>query len=136
MANTEMLIKYLQEWLERNEVAPVDLARRAGLASPSLYDILNGNTQNPKPITLQKLATAMGEAPETLYERAGIAITDVRPRSERVRRMVALLDDLPESDQDALLIYAKALVEDRKKRERQERDKPDKVGRLTQPANR
>lgn len=129
---TERLIDYLRSWLAARKWDVVDLARESGLSSPSLYDLMNGKTQNPKPETLQKIASVTGDAPEKLYELAGIAVTGTTPRSEKIRRILALLDDLDERHQDMLILTAQTLREDQRRNETASQE--DRVRRKPAPA--
>lgn len=118
---TERLISYIKDWLDAKEWEPIKLADLTGIKSPSIYDLLNGKTQNPKPETLRRIANAMGVAVEELYERAGISMTDTTPRGERIRQLMATWDDLSEADQDTLLFMARTMREKRKLNEAESR---------------
>lgn len=99
-----------------------DLAREAGVTHPAIYDILNGKTQNPKPETLRKIAAVTGDPPERLYKLAGIAVTETTPRSEKIRRILMILDELDERGQDMLILTAQTLREDQRRREKQDQE--------------
>lgn len=118
MEKTDELIKYLRDWLEARDWDPKKLADCSGISSPSIYNLLNGKTKHPKPETLQKIAAITGDSPEFLYGKAGISITPTTPRSERIRQLLAMWDELSETDQDTLMVMARGLREERRKDER------------------
>lgn len=57
---------YLREWREAMGLSQGELAKRAGVARPTVNAIENGR-QPPRPTTIRKLAEAMGLPPVAFY---------------------------------------------------------------------
>jgi transcriptional regulator with XRE-family HTH domain len=85
-----------------------DLALRAELSNATLSFIEKGTTEQPKPSTLSKIATALGMSIDDLYSMAGIL--PARKPSTKLDRIMSklanILAEMPEHGWDEVLKYA------------------------------
>ena len=59
MADSRQLATFIREWLDSHKLSALSLAQRAGIPHTTLSALFNhGNV--PRPVTLKKIATAMG----------------------------------------------------------------------------
>ncbi|MGI8750514.1 MAG: helix-turn-helix domain-containing protein [Thermoleophilaceae bacterium] len=86
------------EWLAqtrtRREMTRQELAERAGVSEPQIFNIEKGNTRNPRAATRTKLANALGEDPSP--ETVEITETDAQIPD------VGILTDFDPHDDDDL----------------------------------
>lgn len=112
----DRLITHLRRWMSKNDCDGLHLAERAGISSPTLYNLLNGKILNPKPGTLRKLASVTGDKPEWLFELAGILPGDEDEETddvvENVWRMLARLPEDRREEAIRLLETYVRMVED------------------------
>ena len=95
------------------------LADAAGIAPTTLARIEHGDTKNPSPETLKKLAPHLKIAPDILLNAAGITEKKVPPEFLNLMDMVEILDDQDrQSFNQDLLKYGLFLYEQYSKKPR------------------
>ncbi|MDP8909989.1 MAG: helix-turn-helix domain-containing protein [Chloroflexota bacterium] len=86
------------------------LAERSGLSRSYLCDIERGRGAQPSVATIDKLADALGATRSELMQAAGLIDSPAVPReSDAERRHLAVLRDLSESSQAAVMQFARFL---------------------------
>ena len=87
-----------------------ELARRIGIRQPSLWQLEEGVSKNPRASTLLRLADALNASPEWLASGRGAPyrITVVAPNESE---LVSIFRSLSPPSQRALLAAAKAMLE-------------------------
>jgi transcriptional regulator with XRE-family HTH domain len=89
------LATFLRAELEKRGWRPYNLAIRSGVASSTLWNILNAEDVVPKRETLTRLARALELPPRILLEYAGYVIDESSSSEERLMRLSRLLDAMP-----------------------------------------
>ena len=85
-----------------------DLADKASVSNGTVSFIEQGITEEPKPTTLKKIATALGMSLDDLYNMAGITLAR-KPSTKLDKILMRLADTLarmPENGWDEVLKYA------------------------------
>src|SRR3990172_11783978 len=104
------LVRYLQEVMRRREWSGNELARRAGLTSPSFWELMTGATKNPALDTVMGLAEACGVDPVVIFSYA----TGYRPPTgldPMLEELKGIFVRLPNGSQGLLLRLAFALAD-------------------------
>ena len=71
----------LQLWMDAEGLRVPELSRRSGVPKESIYKYLRGRTDAPRGEIIPRLAKAFGKsAPELLYGRAAVTLTQVKER--------------------------------------------------------
>lgn len=112
-------VKWLLGELNERDMTQADLARRAGLSSGTLSNITSGD-RNPGERVCRAIAQAFGIPAEEVMRRAGI-LPALPKRTERIARMVALLEELEEDDQSFVEEFTRLRVEYQRRRGRSAR---------------
>lgn len=100
-----------------------DLARRSGLSQPVISRIVNGERKAGVQ-TCRAIAHAFGIPIDEVYRRAGL-LPPARAKTERVARIIAVIEELPEHEQDFLEEWVRLRLDKQRKRGRTERrDEP------------
>ena len=99
------LTPWLLKELENRSWRPADLARRAGLASGSLSNILIGN-RGVGPDICKAIAQALGEPPEKLFRLAGLLPPLPAPEDEQLYEMSEIFQRLTAEKRQEVLDYA------------------------------
>ncbi len=87
------------------------LAERSGLSRSYLCDIERGRGAQPSVTTIDKLADALGATRAELLQAAGLIDSPAAPREiDAERRHLAVLRDLSESSQAAVMRFARFLL--------------------------
>lgn len=90
--------------MDRKRLNAAEVARRAGLNSTGVYDILSGKSRSPKIETLGKIAKALDVPMALLFEKAD--------EGEIRREIVSLFARLPENERARLIVTARAWLGD------------------------
>jgi transcriptional regulator with XRE-family HTH domain len=85
---------------------PADLARRAGLATGSLSNILNGN-RRVGPEMCKAIAQALGEPPEKVFRLAGLLPPLPAAEDERLYELIETFKCLTPEKRQEVLDYAR-----------------------------
>lgn len=100
------------------------LSAKIGVGASTLHGIIQGKKADDE--TLDKIATFAGVTRDWLYALA--KGTTVRPRySPTVSMLAALLEQAPPDIQESVLVMARALVENRKKKGNKVKQDLDKL---------
>ncbi len=70
VADSRQLAAFIREWLDSHKMSALSLAQRAGIPHTTLSALFNHNNV-PRPVTLKKIATAMGVPLAQLLVLAG-----------------------------------------------------------------
>lgn len=82
---------------------PFDLAKRSGVNSTAIYDIMKGKSQNPRVDTLYKIAVEGLGVPLS-------ALVSAPSDIELNRQLIEVFGLLPEQDRERILTMARALL--------------------------
>ena len=91
-----------EDWLEQQLAArnwrPIDLARAAGVAGPTITRILNGD-RKLGPETAVAIARALGLSPEYVFRRAGLLPTQIEIEYDpAIQEIVDVLRDMTDEE--------------------------------------
>ncbi len=100
---------WLSRELRQRHWNKAELARRGGITDAQVSRVLNGN-QRPGTVMLQAVAAALQVPLYEVYVRAGLLPAEPG-RSLLIDRIVAMLELLPEEDQEELLEMTRIKVE-------------------------
>ena len=70
VADSQKLAAFIREWLDSHKTSALSLAQRAGIPHTTLSALFNHNNV-PRPVTLKKIASAMGVPLAQLLVLAG-----------------------------------------------------------------
>lgn len=93
----------LASLMEARGSNPFDLAKRAGVNTTAIYDIMKGKSQNPRVDTLHKIAV----------QGLGVPLSALVSDPADLALNLALIEVfglLPEADRDRMLTMARALL--------------------------
>lgn len=98
---------WLLDELSRRGWTPAELARRAGLSTGTLSNILNGN-RNPGPEVTLSIAKALGEPADKVFRLAGILPRLPGSEDDQViKEIMDILKNMPPEDRQDVLDYAR-----------------------------
>ncbi len=93
-----------------------DLAKAAGLTPQAINAYLNQRRKKPDQFALALIAKALGYPVETVYAAAGIPTT---PSADpQFKEWIYILDQLPDEEQERLLLFARALLEEQERKKK------------------
>ena len=98
------LSKFLERWIETNKTNARWLSQDSGVKQSTLHYIMRKDVQ-PRPDTLQKLATSMGVSPRLLLQLAGhVTEEDLEPSlvSSDDQELLGLWHRIPDGDRPLL----------------------------------
>lgn len=87
-----------------------ELARRIGVRQPSLWQLEEGVSKNPKASTLLRLAEVLNASPDWLASGRG-APYRIKVEAPQEAELVSIFRSLPSGSQQALVAAAKAMLE-------------------------
>lgn len=126
---------WILEELDKRGWQPADLARKAGLSTGSLSNILNGN-RKPGPSVCVAIAQALDEPPELVFRKARLLPPLIGPEeSQTFDEILDFMKRLTEDEREEVLDYAKRRYE-RQQRKRGGGDIPTQAipERVRQPS--
>lgn len=110
--NDELKVWLTQE-LDRRKWSQRELARQADISQAFVNRVLSGDA-SPSVNFCNKVAQALGEAPEKVLRLAGILPTSPASQNNILQELIELANSLPVADQEELLKYARFRYQQRK----------------------
>jgi transcriptional regulator with XRE-family HTH domain len=101
----EALVIWIYEELDKRDWRPADLARKAGLSTGSLSNILKGN-RKAGPEVCRAMAEALGEPPEKLFRLAGLLPPLPEPEDGLLNEVTETFQSLSPEKRREVLEYA------------------------------
>lgn len=89
------LASYLRLKMDEKGWDAAQLARKAEVPTTTLHNILHRKDPRPQPVTIRKLAGALGVSAARLTSLTGYPIDDAPGAEERHLRLARLIDSLP-----------------------------------------
>lgn len=121
MATT--FVEWLTQELYTRDLSQAELSRRAGISQAAIAHVLAGD-RNPGEKFCRAIAHAFGIPIDEVYRRAGL-LPPARAKTERVARIIAVIEELPDHEQDFLEEWVRLRLDKQRKRGRTERrDEP------------
>lgn len=106
MVSMEKLTVWILGELEQRDWKPADLARRAGMSTGALSNIMSGN-RRPGPDACVAIARALSVPPEKVFRIAGLLPLLPGPEDDKsIGEIVELIKRLPPSQRKEVLDYA------------------------------
>lgn len=106
IVSMESLTVWIIEELNRRDWNPADLAKRAGLSTGSLSNIMNGK-RKPGPKALRAIARALGEPPDNVFRLAGLLPKEANPGKDE-DQLLAVYRKFSPQEQNFLLELLRA----------------------------
>jgi transcriptional regulator with XRE-family HTH domain len=100
---------WLQRELNQRGLSQAELARLADINRQVISTYINQKRINPDEAILRAIARAFKIPPETVFRAAGL-LPPVSEKTERVERILHLLETMPEAELDGLEIQIAALA--------------------------
>jgi transcriptional regulator with XRE-family HTH domain len=99
---------WLQNEMTHRGLGQHDLARLSGISQGSVGNVIRGD-RSPGPDLCHAIARAFKMPPEIVFRAAGL-LPPVSEKTERVERILHLLETMPEAELDGLEIQIAALA--------------------------
>lgn len=102
-------VPWLLEQIESRGWTVQELSRRADVAAPTLWNVIN-RKRSAGPALLSSLAAALGVSEIYVFNLAGLFVQPVASLSGRSVEILSIFDGLSEEDQETLLWMARSLL--------------------------